>query len=85
MCFDGIPADSRYAELVSEFPLMSIHDDRSYRKALHILDHLFALEKKKTRGELEYFRALARIAHRYEVVNGMFKSEEALGLLEVPA
>jgi|GEM_PF-4998106 len=71
MCFDGVSQDARYQELVSEFPLMSIHDDHSYRTAIEILDRLFILDKKRTRGELEYFRALARIAFRYEQSTGM--------------
>ncbi|WP_422924901.1 hypothetical protein [Singulisphaera sp. PoT] len=76
MRFDGVSKDVRYQELVSEFPLMSIHDDATYRLAIEILDRLFILDRKRT-GELEYFRQLAYLAYRYEQMTGMCDLRES--------
>ncbi len=56
-----------FRELVAEFPLLPIDDDDSYRVAIAILDRLFALDNRRTAAEMNYFRALARIAHDYEM------------------
>jgi hypothetical protein len=56
----------RFPELVAEFPLTPIADDRSYRSAIKILDRLFARDDHKTPRELEYFRTLAELASNYE-------------------
>jgi antitoxin component HigA of HigAB toxin-antitoxin module len=61
--------DRRFLELVSEFPLRPIADDHSYRSAIKILDRLFARDDHRTPSELEYFRALAEIASKYEHKN----------------
>jgi antitoxin component HigA of HigAB toxin-antitoxin module len=58
---------SKFLDLVSEFPLLPIEDDDSYRTAIAILDRLFALDNRRTPAEMNYFRALARIAHEYEM------------------
>jgi hypothetical protein len=59
--------DPEFLELCSRFPLTPIEDHGSYRAALEILDRLFALDDRRTRAELEYFRELAQIAFEYEV------------------
>jgi antitoxin component HigA of HigAB toxin-antitoxin module len=57
---------SSYGELVAAFPLASIEDERSYSRAMEILDSLFLLDREKTRDESDYFRALAQIVYEYE-------------------
>jgi hypothetical protein len=56
-CFD---------ELVAAFPLAPLEDDRSYSRAIAILDRLFLLNRDMNRDEIDYFRALAQIAYEYE-------------------
>jgi antitoxin component HigA of HigAB toxin-antitoxin module len=58
---------SKSRDLVEEFPLLPLEDDDSYRIAIAILDRLFALDNQRTPAEMNYFRALARIAHEYEM------------------
>lgn len=62
----------RFPELVTEFPLMPIADDRAYRSAIKILDRLFARDDHKTPSEMEYFRTLAELASEYECRNHAF-------------
>ena len=65
------PHGREFRELTSRFPLRPLEDDDSYRAAIEILDRLFALDDLRTRAQREYFRALARIAHEYEVKREM--------------
>ena len=65
------PHDREFFELTAKFPLMPLEDEASYEAALEILDRIFALDDRRTRAEREYFRALARIAHEYEVKREM--------------
>jgi hypothetical protein len=58
--------DRRFLELLSEFPLMPITDDHSYRSAIRILDHFFARDDHRTPSEAEYFQALVELACHYE-------------------
>jgi antitoxin component HigA of HigAB toxin-antitoxin module len=58
--------DPRFLELVSEFPLTPIADDRSYRSAIKILDRLFDRDDHRTASEVAYFLALAILASEYE-------------------
>ena len=57
------------SEICSRFPLAPIEDDDSYRAAIEILDRLFERDDPRTPAELEYFRALARMASEYELTN----------------
>ncbi len=58
--------DGCLGELVAEFPLAPIEDERSYSRAIEILDRLFLLNREKDRNESDYFRALAQYAYEYE-------------------
>jgi len=71
--------DPVFLELAAEFPLAAIVDDHSYRRAIKILDRLFARDEQRTPGELAYFRELARIASDYEHRHPVF-SWNALAL-----
>jgi hypothetical protein len=55
-----------FGKLVAAFPLAPIEDERSYSRAIEILDRLFCLNRDKNRDEIAYFRALAQIAFEYE-------------------
>ncbi len=57
----------KFEDLVSEFPLLPIEDDDSYRTAISILDRLFLRDDRRTPAEIRYFRALAQIAFEYEL------------------
>ena len=56
----------RFAELVDAVPLDPIEDERSYTRAMQLLDRLFLLERQQTHEEIAYFRALAQIVYEYE-------------------
>ena len=58
--------EGRLGDLMSAFPLAPIEDERSYSRAIEILDRLFLLNREKNRDESDYFRALAEIAYQYE-------------------
>jgi hypothetical protein len=58
--------DARFSDICSEFPLIPIEDDGSYRAAIDILDRLFALDDPRDPAEVEYFRTLANLAYQYE-------------------
>lgn len=66
--------DSRFLELSGEFPLAPIRADGGYRKAIAVLDALFARDDERSEGELEYFRHLARIVAGYEEAIGMWSA-----------
>ena len=51
---------------MAAFPLAPITDDRTYSRAIEILDRLFVLNREKDRDESDYFRALAQLAYEYE-------------------
>ncbi len=53
-------------ELMDAFPLASIKDERSYSRAIEILDRLFLLNREMDRNESDYFRTLAQFAYEYE-------------------
>ena len=59
--------EADFRGLIAELPPEPIKDDRSYRDAIAILDRLFALDNRRTPAEMNYFRALARIARDYEI------------------
>jgi antitoxin component HigA of HigAB toxin-antitoxin module len=60
---------SCFAELVDTVPLSPIEDERSYERAMQVLDRLFLLKREQNRDEREYFRALAEIVYEYESQN----------------
>ena len=66
MLTETFAARTAVRELVAAFPLEPIEDERSYPRAIEILDRLFLLDREKNRDESEYFRALAQIAYEYE-------------------
>jgi HTH-type transcriptional regulator/antitoxin HigA len=53
-----------YLELVQEFPLTRIHDDKHLERAQEIIDRL--LQKNLDRGEQEYLDVLTDLVEAYE-------------------
>ena len=66
MLIEGSRQEWRFAELAGAVPLSTIEDERSYARALKLLDRLFLLERKQNRDESEYFQALAELVYEYE-------------------
>lgn len=60
------PREWRFAELVDAVPLNPIEDERSYARAMQLLDRLFLLERKQNSDEIAYFQVLAQIVYEYE-------------------
>ncbi len=59
-------SEDRFRELVAEVPLDPITDERVYQSAIAMLDRLFALGERRSPGETEYVRDLAKLAADYE-------------------
>jgi antitoxin component HigA of HigAB toxin-antitoxin module len=67
---------AKFSDICSDFPLKPIEDDRSYRAAIKILDHLFWLDDPRTPAELEYFQMLADLAYEYERKRELYQMAE---------
>jgi hypothetical protein len=61
-----IKHDCESRELIAEYPLAPISDDRAYSRAIAILDRLFDLGDRRTPAEMEFFHKLAILACEYE-------------------